>query len=223
MGFLDELKRRADESRQRQVQDSGSLERNALLTDAACRFASHYLRTLAQQLNVLQPVSRAEFRLDHRTAFSQLKLTDFRTDARQKRLRGNEVFDFVVLAFQMKTGTVLSIAKDFPPEIDKLEAKLRQSGAAFESEVVREPGSSRFIEKRFDVSADFHAHVRLVPDHDSGVIDFQVVNLDRLETVSVAFPAIEVGSARLDELARWVVGEPNTFLHEGDRLRRVAA
>ena len=35
------------------------------------------------------------------------------------------------------------------------------------------------------------------------------------------FPAFEVGSQRLDELARWIVGEPNGFLRDGQQLRRV--
>ena len=35
------------------------------------------------------------------------------------------------------------------------------------------------------------------------------------------FPAFEVGSQRLDELAKWIVGEPNTFLNGGQEMRRV--
>jgi hypothetical protein len=52
----------------------------------------------------------------------------------------------------------------------------------------------------------------MIPDHDTAWIQFQVVNLEGFETVTVQFPAFEVGSQRLDELARWIVGEPNGFL-----------
>ena len=48
-----------------------------------------------------------------------------------------------------------------------------------------------------------------------------MVNLEGFETVTVQFPAFEVGSQRLDELARWIVGEPNGFLRGGQQLRRV--
>ena len=37
----------------------------------------------------------------------------------------------------------------------------------------------------------------------------------------MVFPAFEVGTARLDELARWITGEPNAFLRDGRNLRRV--
>ena len=113
-------------------QDIGALERNALVTDSACQSAARYLATLARQLNVLQPLCRAVFRFDNRHTFSQLRFSDFRSDARMKKLRDAEVFDHVVLGFTAKTGTRVSIAKDFPPEIEKLEARLRQCGAFYE-------------------------------------------------------------------------------------------
>ena len=223
MGYLEELKRQADDMLAQQRQDIGALQRNAMLTDAACHTTSRYLSTLARQLNVLQPVSQTVWRLDRKTSFSQLRFTDFRSDARMKKLRDAEVFDHVVLNFAAKTGTRVTIAKDFPPEIEKLEARLRQCGAHYDSEVVRDPENGKFVEKRFDLIADFQSSIRLLPDHDSGHVTFHVANLDGFETVSVVFPAFEVGSARLDELARWINGEPHAFLRDGRHVRRVPA
>ena len=125
------------------------------------------------------------------------------------------------IGFDVKTGTKVTIAKDFPPEIDKLEARLTQCGAHYTSEILSDPMNGRFLEKRFEFKADFSGLVRLLPDHDTAWIQFQVVNLEGFETVSVQFPAFEVGSQRLDELARWIVGEPNAFLRGGENLRRV--
>jgi hypothetical protein len=166
VGYLEELKRQADAALAQQTQDIGALQRNALLTDAACQTTSRYFGTLARQLNVLQPVSKAVWRFDSRTSFSQLRFTDFRADSRLKKLRDEEVFDHVVLSFAAKTGTRVTIAKDFPPEIEKLEARLRQCGAHYDSEVIRDPENGRFVEKRFELLADFQSSVRLLPDHD---------------------------------------------------------
>jgi len=221
VGYLDELKQQAAETRARNTLDIGALERNTLVTDSACQSAFRYLTSLAQQLNIIQPMSKAVFRFDRRTSFSGLKLGHFRADSRLKKLRDADVFEFVSLRFDMKTGTRLTLAKDFPPEIEKLEARLRQCGATYQSEVVRDQGNGRFIERRFDLLADFHGTVRILPDHDRGWVTFQIVNLEGFETVSVRYPAFEVGSARLDDLARWIVGEPNAFLRGGHELRRV--
>ena len=222
MGYLEELKRQADDVLAQQRQDVGALQRNALLTDSACHTASRYLATLARQLNVLQPVSKTVWRFDQRTSFSQLRFSDFRTDSRMKKLRDAEVYDHVVLSFAAKTGTRVTIAKNFPPEIERLEARLRQCGAHFDSEVIRDPENGRFVEKRFELVADFQSSIRLLPDHDAGRVTFHVANLDGFETVSVVFPAFEVGTRRLDELARWINGEPHGFLTDGQHVRRVA-
>jgi hypothetical protein len=223
VGYLDELKRQAEEARARQTQDIGALERNAMLTDSACQSAARYFNTLAQQLNVLRPVSKAVWRFDNRTSFTQLRFTDFRADSRLKKLRYAEVFDHVVLNFAAKTGQRVTLAKDFPPEIEKLESRLRQCGTQYESRIIRDQEQGRFVEKRFEFVADFVSSIRMLPDHDGARIDFQIVNLDGFETISVSFPAFEVGSARLDDLARWIVGEPNEFLRDGQHLRRVMA
>ncbi len=223
MGYLDELKRQAEAARAQQTQDIGALQRNAMVTDSACQVAARYLNTLAQQLNVLRPASKAVWRLDNRTVFNQLRFGDFRADSRMKKLRHAEVFDHVVLNFSARTGQRVTLAKDFPPEIEKLESRLRQCGTNYESEVIRDPGNGRFVEKRFQFVADFVSSVRLLPEHDAARIDFLIVNLDGFETVRVSFPAFEVGSARLDDLARWIVGEPHQFLRDGQHLRRVVA
>ena len=223
MGVLDDLKRQADAAKAAQNTDTASLTRNAALCDAACKTAFAYLSTLGQQLEVLQPRSKTRFRLDNKHVFDGLKCCGYRADARRKQLRGAEVFDYVVLNYQLQSGQRIVITKDFLPDIEKLDSRLRQSAATVDRESVRHPDNGRLQGVRYEFTADFHAFVRLTPDHDRGVLQFQIVNLDGFETVNVEFSAFEVGSSRLDELARWLVGEPNQFLQGGQQLRRVEA
>ena len=88
--------------------------------------------------------------------------------------------------------------------------------------MIRDAENGKFVEKRFQLLADFQSSVRVLPDHDSARITFHVANLNGFETVSVVFPAFEVGTARLDELARWINGESHAFLRDGQHVRRVA-
>lgn len=125
MGFLDDLKRQADAAKAAQQTDTGALDRNAQLTDAACRTAAAYFNTLAQQLNVLRPRSKGVFRLDRRHVFEGLQLGDFRADARRKMLRGADVFGHVALRWKLVSGTKLSLMKNFLPDIEQLESRLR--------------------------------------------------------------------------------------------------
>ena len=223
MGFLDDLKRQADAAKAAQQVDTGALERNAQLTDAACRTAGAYFGTLAQQLNVLRPRSKVAFRLDRRHVFEGLQLGDFRADARRKKLRGADVFDFVALRWKLASGTRLALTKNFLPDIEQLESRLRRSGAQVHTEAVRNPLTAKLQEMRYELVADFEAAIHITPEHDAGRVRFELINLDGFETVTLEFPAFEVGTARMDELARWVMGEPHGFLKDGQALRRVEA
>lgn len=223
MGFLDELKRQAEALQAQQSTDTAALERNTALADAACKGVFTYLDTLARQLIVLKPQSRVRYALDKKTVFDGLPLTGLKVDARRRMLRGSEVFDHVALHGKLASGKKLVLAKNFPPEVEKLESRLRQSGALVHAQPVRDPDNGKLLEMRYEVHADFVLGVRVTPDHDRGRLAFHLVNLDGFETVDVAFPATEVGSARLDELARWLLGEPHRFLDGGQDLRRTEA
>jgi hypothetical protein len=223
VGFLDDLKRQADAARSQQQTDTSALARNAALADMACKTAFAYLNTLAQRLNVLKPASTRRLVLDRRHAFDGLPLSDFRADARRKVHRGAEVFDHVALNWRLLSGQRLAIVKDFLPDIEQLEARLRQGGLDVRTDAVRNPDNGRLVEMRYAVEADFRAGLRLTPDHDRGQFGVQVLNPEGLEMLSCELPAIEIGSARLDDFARWLLGQPHRFLDGAQGLRRVEA
>jgi hypothetical protein len=223
MGFLDDLKRQADALQAQQHTDVAALERNARLADAACKGAFTYLDTLTRQLLVLKPVSKVRYELDKKTRFEGLPITTLKVDARRKMLRGTEVFDHVALHARLTDGRKLQLVKDFLPDIEKLESRLRQSGATVHSQAVRNPDNGKLLEMRYEFVVDFVLGLRMTPDHDRGRIAVRLMNFDGFETVELELPAIELGAARLDELARWLLGEPHRFLDGAQALRRIEA
>ncbi len=223
VGFLDDLKRQADAAKAAETSGTGALERNAALAEAACNTAFKYLNSLVQQLNVLKPVSKVTYWIDKRHPIEKLTLVDFKADARRKRLRGDEVFDHVVFRYVLRSNQRLSLTKNFINDIELLESRLRRSGAPMRNEAVKNPETGKLMEMRYEIICDFNASVHITPDHDTGRLRFELINLDGFETVNLELPAFEVGNARLDELARWLLGEPNTFLKDGLNVRRVEA
>ena len=223
MGFLDDLKRQADALKTQQTVDTAALACNAVLVEAACKTVLQYFMELAPQLNVLQPTPPVRFSLDKSTALDGMKRCDFRVDARRKQHRGQEVFDHMVLHGLQKSGRQLTLSKDFPPEIERLESRLRQAGISPDTNWVRHPESGRLEEVRFAFVADITLMARVLPDHDEGKLRFQIGNFDGLETVTADFPAHRVGSELLDQLARWIMGEPHQFLQQAESVRRVEA
>lgn len=221
MGFLDDLKRQAEEIKAKATTDTSALERNALLADAGCRTAAAYFSSLVQQLNVLQPRAKVVYRLDKKHSVENLKLTDFRADARRKRLREADVFEHVTLRWRMNSGVRMVIVKDFITDIQQMEARLTRSGAKFHAQAIRDQDTNKLHEMRYEFTADFEGAVNIVPDHDAARLRFEIINIEGFETIHVEFPGFEINNARMDELARWIMGEPNTFLKGGQGVRRI--
>ena len=223
MSFLDDLQRQAAALKAQQTSDGAALARNTALAEVACKTTLRYFMTLAAQLNVLHPTNPTRFWLDRKHHFDGLKLTDFRVDSRLKTLRNEEVFDHLVLHWQLRSGQKLQILKDFLPDIEKIEPRLQQSGAQVDSEARRHPDNGRLQGMCYTFVGDFVGSVRVTPLHDAANLQFVLRNLDGFETVSLELPAIEVGSKRLDELARWLAGHPHGFLKDTLALRRTEA
>lgn len=224
MGFLDDLKRQADALKTQSSFDAAAVARNTALVEAACKTTLHYFMELAPQLNVLQLKPRIRFSLDSRTPLDNLARGDFMVDSRLQRLRDQDVFEHIVIHGQQKSGQVMSMNKDFPPEIERLESRLRQAGITPDVETRRDPDNGRLQHVSFRFTADVILMVKVFPEHDLGRVRFQVVNLDALETVTAEFPAHAVTTGLLDELARWLTGEMNHgFLKAAENVKRVEA
>lgn len=223
VGFLDDLKRQADAIKSGQTTDLAAAERNALLTEAACKTVFTYFDTLIRQLEVLKPVSKTRYALERRTVFEHLPMVDLKIDARRRKLRGNDVYEYIALHGRLRDGRKLAFTKDFLPDIEKIDAKLRQAGAPVHAQAVRNPDNNKLQEMRYEMAVDFAFGVTVTPEHDSASLLFKVMNLDGFETITLDFSALEVGSTRLDELAKWLLGEPHQFFAGARNLRRIEA
>jgi hypothetical protein len=223
MGFLDDLKRQAGSLQSRQGEDLAALAHNTQVVEAAARQARMFLMELSASLQVLQPAPARRYVLDRQVVVGPLPQTTFRFDARRKILRDQEVLDHIVMGCGLRTGQQVVLDKDFVNETERLEARLQQAGIHHEREPVRDPATGRLQCMRYSFTADVLMQVTVQPAHDTGQLHFELRNLDALETLRCTFDAREVGSSRLDELARWWVGEPHRFLDGAQQLRRTEA
>lgn len=221
MGFLDDLKRQASDLRQSHDGSQTDRTRRLQLVEAAARDLRKYLMELAAQLDVIRPAPKVRYVIDRQFVLDGLPRTGFRFDARRKIVQEQEVIDHVVMACRVGDGRRLTLAKDFVNEIERLEARLVQAGAPNEREAVRDPQHGKLAEMRYDVAAEVQVSVLVQCRHDEGLLHFTLRNLDGLESIVCDFPAHALDQARLDELARWWVGEPNRFLAGALDLRRI--
>ena len=220
MGFLDDLKRQAADAQARQTHDSASVERQTALVESAAQTATRYFAELVNQLDVLKPVARARYQFDNRTQFSGVAYSDFASDQRKRRVGEQQLTEYIECRARLRTGQRVLLAKNFVNEIERVEAALRLAGITCTPEAVRNPDNGRLIEMRYDFVADVLVGVRIEPQHARGLLHFVVRNFDGLESVEGELTPVQMTQQRLDELAKWWMGQPHRFLDGAQNLRR---
>ena len=222
VSFLDDLKRQAQARAVQHESDPGVAARNARLANVACRATLDYWTEMVAQLNLIGPEAPGRYLLDGRTTLQGLRSNNFRVAHRvQKQHDGSEHFDLVALSWQLRgSGERLRIVKDFPPEIERLRQRLSQGSIQAHETPTRHAGSGLIQATQFEFVASISASIRLVPLHNEGRVRLCFSNLDALERIEADFPAFAMRSAQLDDMARWIVGEPQTLLKYASDVKR---
>lgn len=214
MSFLHQLKNQATALQsQRNVQDE-QLEVKSAQVEAACRTVQTYFQDLARQLTVIEPES-AKFTLDGKTPWPPMKQVDFRVDFRRKMVRDREVFDYIAMGWRIvpKMGVPVGglVRVNFPTEQQRVEARLAMGPVKHDRREVRHPEKGSLLEVRYEYLTQTRGSVMVQADHERAQLHFRLLNTSGFETVTATWPALRVDQAMLDELAKRIVAQPNTF------------
>ena len=221
MSFLQDLKRQASVLRAPPAVDPEVIERNVRLAHGACRVTRDYWLEMVEQLNVITPPSVGRYVVDGRRPLEDLRCTNFRVAAQARRdAAGEERFEAVTVAWQAASGRRARIEKDFPTDIERVRAALHQAGIPAHEATLLHEVSGRPVGTAFEFTADVNCSVRLVPLPDSGRVRLVFTNVDQLERVEAEFPAVGMRPRQLDEIGRWIVGQPHRVLEYADNVRR---
>lgn len=214
MSFLNQLKSQAKALQSERVSHEQGLEERTAATEQAGKLGLFYLQDLARQLSVIEPAGPA-FTLDGRTPWPAMKLTDFRVDARRKMLRNREVIDYVAMGWQVvpQIGALTGLVSvNFPTEMRRVEDRLAMGPVKHERREIRRPDSSALVEVRYEYQTQTRGSVLATLDHDNGMVHWRLLNTSGFEVVQTTWPSARVQQALLDELAKRLVGQPNTFV-----------
>lgn len=215
MSFLDQLKTQAQALQSQRRVENEQLAEAIAETEGACRTILSYLQDLARHLTVIEPPG-PELTLDGRTLWPTMKLVDFRVDARRKRLADQEVFDYIGMGWDIvpREGRPVpqSVSVNFPTDMQKVEHRLGMGPVQHERTQVRSPGKNVLQEVRYDYLTQTRGVLTATPDHRRAHVQFRLLNTTGFEVVHADLPAGRVRSDLLDELAKRIIGQPNSFL-----------
>jgi hypothetical protein len=214
MSFLNQLKTQAQTLQQQNKSQVASSESARALTEAACRTVQHYLQELARQLNVIEPAA-PKFTLDGKTPWPAMKFNDFRVDARKKMLEGTECFDYIGMGWKVvpQIGKPVGgkVSVNFPPDLQRVEARLAMGPVKHERKELRNPDNNKLLAIEFIYLTETRGNVVVTPDHAKALLSFRLLNATGFEVLHTKWPAVQVTSDLLDELAKLLVGQPQRF------------
>jgi hypothetical protein len=215
VSFLDQLRSQAKALQSQQGQLQLNLEENTAKTEAACRCALPYLEDVARHLNVIGPAA-PKFSVDGKTPWPAMKLAEFRVDARKKTLRNREVFDYIAIGWRIvpQIGQPLggTVTVNFPPELQRAEARLAMGPVKYERKELRHPEKNTLQAIQFEYLTETRGSVVVTPDHDNAVLAFRILNARGFEILNTTWPAAMIKGEVLDELAKLIACEPSRFV-----------
>jgi hypothetical protein len=215
MSFLNQLKSQAQDLKSKRSAEDREFEELTTRTEQACRHIVSYLDDLARQLSVIEPAGPA-LSLDGKTPWPAMKLVDFRADARRKRLRDQEVFDYIGMGWRIvpRVGEPGpgAVAVNFPIEMKRVEERLMMGPVKHDRREIRDPDKRNVLrEVRYEYLTHTRGGITATPDHERGHVHFRLLNTSGFEVVQTIWPAARITHELLDELARRIVGQPSTF------------
>lgn len=215
MSFLDQLKTQAQSVQAKSVVDQQTQQQVSEAVERAAHATWRYLDELAEHLRVLQP-DGPRLSADGKTPWPAMRATDFRVDARKKKVDDKELFDYVVMGWRLspKMGVVVqgSVSTALLVEAKQIESRLDAAQVPFERFENRLPQRNTVQSVRLDYQTEARGMVRVVPHHASGELEFRLVCVTGLDVAKTTLSAVAFQGQRLDELAKLLVGQPSEFL-----------
>jgi hypothetical protein len=133
---------------------------------------------------------------------------------------GEPLYESVLLAWTAGSDAVVRIEKENPVEVERLRATLMQAGIQASEAPTRHAVSGRLVGTAFQFKPNVAASVRVTPLADAGKVRLAFANVDQLERVEGEYPAAGLRARLLDEIGRWIVGQPHRVLEYAGNLKR---
>jgi hypothetical protein len=215
MGLLDDLKKQAQEVRQKTDENAEVLRENARAVDFALQLSFRYFNELCQQLNVLKPPVMVPYRLPDLQdmpplpEFRALKMQDFHCDHRTVDVQGRSRFLETYVTFRCAANESSRLRLDVA-RAKRLRDLIWQYSLHHTVEEVRNLAGVVTME-HFMLTHDFPVQFSFEGDHERGMLKFHARNLNEFGTLLYYIEAKQIDQAALEELAKQVLGQTNNW------------
>jgi hypothetical protein len=209
--LLDEL-RVQYEALPESTDDHGEVESFQAI-DARLREAFRWLEKAITYLNGLKPPIEHRFDLGYGYAFDSPRFAHGSVGQQERRIRGFPVLEGIDVYYQASAAKPLSI-EVVPGWVSFAEKTLDAFGLQYTCRRM-EDSDGTLRKCIFSVPPVIPARVSFRVDYRTGIVTAALVNVDRLERVTVELPSTAIEEPVLADLVRLILGRDSGFLKRG--------
>ncbi len=214
--LIESLRTRADALRRDDLARQHSAIELIRGVDRRLRTALRWLDEALALLEVIRPAVAHRFLLAGLMSLSELRFVGGAVSGRRGRVAGEDVLELVELGYRLANEAPLRLV--VPPGEARLAAE-RLRASQLDYSYQPEGGARGGAGGVFTVAQAVTASVRLIPDFERGRVLVTLVNVDRLESVSLEFTPDALGEAALEDLVRLILGDSDAFLKRAPLAR----
>ena len=209
--LLDELRVRY-EAVQEPLDDHGDVESFEAI-NARLREAFRWLEKAITYLNGVKPPIEHRFDLGYGYAFDSPRFAHGSVGQQLRRIRGFPVLEGIDVYYEISAAEPLAI-EVVPGWVSFAEKTLDAFGLQYTCRRV-EDSDGTFRRCIFSVPPAIPARVSFRADYRTGIVTVAIVNVDRLERVTLEFASTEIDESALEDLLRLILGRDLGFLKRG--------
>jgi len=181
--------------------------------DARLREAFRWLEKAIAYLNALKPPIEHRFDLGYGYVFDSPRFAHGSVGQHERRIRGFPVVEGIDVYYEISAAEPLSI-EVVPGWVSFAEKTLDAFGLQYTRRRMEDPDGT-LRKCVFSVPPVIPARVSFRVDYRSGIVTTALVNVDRLERVTLQFPSTAIEEPILEDLVRLMLGRDSAFLKRG--------
>jgi hypothetical protein len=208
VSLLDELRAQYEAARQ-STHEHADVEGFQEI-DARMRKAFRWLEKAVTYLDGVKPPIEHRFDLNHGLVFESPRFGHGSVGQHERRIVGFPVLDEINIYYEISASKPLSL-EVAPGGVALAEKALDDAGLQYTSRRVEDSGGS--VRKcSISVPPAIPASVSFHVDYQTGLVTVALVNVDRLDRITLEFHSNAIEVPVLEDLVRLILGRDSAFL-----------
>lgn len=179
--------------------------------DARLRKAFRWLEKAVTYLSGLKPPIEHRFDLGNGLAFDSPRFGHGSVGQHEQRIVGFPVLDEISIYYEISASKPISL-EVASGMVQVAEKALDDAGLQYTSRRV-ESADGTVRKCSFSVPPAIPARVSFRVDYQTGIVTVALMNVDRLDRVTLEFHSNEIEEPILEDLVKLILGRDSTFLH----------